>query len=84
MFGFWVVLLGKVISVRVPDEVKRWMDMLRGEINWSKEIREFIIRRIEEVRKRKVLSEVVDYIRTLPEAPRGTANRLVRRDRDSR
>ena len=76
--------MGKVISVRVPDEVKRLMDMLRGEINWSKEIREFIIRRIEEVRKRKVLSEVVDYIRTLPEAHRGTANRLVRRDRDSR
>ncbi len=76
--------MGKVVSVRVPDEVKRWMDMLRGEINWSKEIREFIIRRIEEVRRRRVLDEAVDFIKTLPEAPRGTANRLVREDRDSR
>jgi len=75
--------MGKVVSVRVPDEVKRWMDRLRGEVNWSKEIREFIIRRIEEVRKRKVLDEVVEYIKTLPEAPRGTAARLVREDRDS-
>jgi len=55
---------------------------LGGEVNWSREIREFIIRRIEEVRRR-LLNEVVEYIKTLPEAPRGTANRLVREDRDS-
>lgn len=78
-----VLGMGRVVSVRVPDEVKRWMDRLRGEVNWSREIREFIIRRIEEVRRRKVLDEVVEYIKTLPEAPRGTAERLVRGDRDS-
>jgi len=71
------------VSIRVPDEVKRWMDELRGEINWSREIREFIIMRIEEVRRRRVLNEVIKYIESLPEAPRGTASRLVREDRDS-
>jgi len=75
--------MGKVVSIRVPDEVKRWMDELRGEINWSREIREFIIMRIEEVRRRRVLNEVIEYIESLPEAPRGTASRLVREDRDS-
>ena len=24
--------MGKIVSVRVPDEVKRWMDMLRGRL----------------------------------------------------
>lgn len=76
--------MGRVVSVRVPEEVKRWMDRLRGEVNWSKEIREFIIGRIEEIKRKKALDEVVEYIKTLPEAPRGTAVRLVREDRDSR
>ncbi|WP_088855738.1 type II toxin-antitoxin system VapB family antitoxin [Thermococcus siculi] len=75
--------MGSVVSVRVPPEIKREMDELRGEINWSEEIREFIKKKIEEYRKRKALQEVVSYIQTLPEAPKGTAQKLVREDRDS-
>ncbi|RLE64152.1 MAG: hypothetical protein DRJ47_08375 [Thermoprotei archaeon] len=75
--------MGSVISIRVPPEIKREMDRLRGEVNWSEEIREFIKRRIKEHKKKKVLREVVAYIQTLPEAPRGTAQKLVREDRDS-
>jgi metal-responsive CopG/Arc/MetJ family transcriptional regulator len=74
---------GSVVSVRVPPEVKREMDELRDEINWSEEIREFIKRKIQEYRKRKALQELVSYIQTLPEAPKGTAQKLVRDDRDS-
>jgi len=73
-----------VLSVFVvPPEIKDEMDKLRGEINWSREIRQFIKDRIEEHKKRKVLQEVVAYIQTLPEAPKRTAQRLVREDRDS-
>ena len=75
--------MGNVISVRVPPEIKREMDKLKGEVNWSEEIREFIKNKIEECKKRKVLQEVVAYIQALPTAPRGTARRLVREDRDS-
>ena len=39
--------MGTVISIRVPEELKREMDRLRDEVNWSEEIREFIKRRIE-------------------------------------
>jgi metal-responsive CopG/Arc/MetJ family transcriptional regulator len=74
---------GSVVSVRVPPEVKREMDELMDEINWSEEIREFIKRKIQEYRKRKTLQELVSYIQTLPEAPKGTAQKLVRDDRDS-
>ena len=75
--------MGTVISIRVPEELKREMDRLRGEVNWSKEIKEFIKRRIEEYRKKKVFDELVEYIKTLPEAPNGVARELVRESRDS-
>ena len=57
------------------------MDRLRGEVNWSEEIKRFIKNKIEEY-KRRVLKEVVAYVQTLPTAPRGTARRFVRKDRD--
>ncbi|MHA1579458.1 MAG: type II toxin-antitoxin system VapB family antitoxin, partial [Candidatus Freyarchaeota archaeon] len=63
-------------------EIKNEMDKLRGEINWSEEIREFIKSKIEEHKKRKVLQEAIAYIQSLPEAPKGTAQMLVREDRD--
>ncbi|HDD56822.1 MAG TPA: hypothetical protein ENG18_02235 [Nitrososphaeria archaeon] len=75
--------MGTVISIRVPEKLKREMDRLRGEVNWSKEIKEFIKRRIEEYRKKKVFDELVEYIKTLPEAPKGVARELVRESRDS-
>ena len=39
--------------------------------------------KIREYRKKKVLEEVVTYIQNLPEASRGTVEKLVREDRDS-
>ena len=72
-----------VFSIRIPPEIKNEMDKLKGEINWSKEIRKFIKSKIDEHKKRKVLQEVVTYIQSLPEAPKGTAQKLVREDRDS-
>ena len=74
---------GSVVSIRVPPEIKREMEKLKGEVNWSEEIREFIKSKIEEYKRRRVLKEVVAYIETLPTAPKGTAERLVREDRDS-
>ena len=75
--------MGNVISIRVPPEIKREMDELKGEVNWSEEIREFIKKKIKEHKKRKALQEVIAYIQALPTAPRGTARRLVREDRDN-
>lgn len=71
-----------VYSIRIPPEIKKEMDKLKDEINWSEEIRKFIKNKIEERKKRKVLQEVVSYVQTLPKAPKGTAQKLVREDRD--
>ena len=72
-----------VFSIRIPPKIKNEMDKLKGEINWSREIREFIKSKIEEHKKRKVLQEAIAYIQSLPKAPKGTAQKLVREDRDS-
>ncbi|MEX2751385.1 MAG: hypothetical protein Q6366_005815 [Candidatus Freyarchaeota archaeon] len=72
-----------VFSIRIPPEVKSEMDKLKDKINWSEEIREFIKSKIEEHKKRKILEEAVAYIQSLPEAPKGTSQKLVREDRDS-
>jgi len=75
--------MGKIISVRIPPEIKREMDRLKAKVNWSEEIREFIREKVGEYRKKKVLEEVVAYIKNLPEARKGIAEKLVREDRDS-
>ena len=54
--------MGNVISIRVPPEIKREMEKLKGEVNWSEEIREFIKKKIKEYKKKKALQEVVAYL----------------------
>lgn len=46
--------VGSVVSVCVLLDVKWEMDELKGEINWSEEIWEFIKKKIKEYRKKKV------------------------------
>lgn len=71
------------VSFRVPRELKRKMDELRGEINWSRELREFVERRIREYEQLRAISELEEAIKSLPTSPRGTAAGYVREDRDS-
>jgi Arc/MetJ-type ribon-helix-helix transcriptional regulator len=72
-----------VISVRIPRELKKKMDSLRGVVNWREEIRRFIERRVREIEQERVIGELEKLIQELPPAPKGYAARLVREDRDS-
>lgn len=71
------------LSVRLPDQLKEGMDRLKERVDWSNEIRRFIEKKIEDEQKRAVLRDLETQIAKLPGAPRGTASRLVRGDRDS-
>ena len=71
------------VSFRVPRELKRKMDELRGLINWSEEVRKFIERRVREYEQLKAIEELEEIVKGIPTAPRGTAVRYVRGDRDS-
>jgi len=71
-----------VISVKVPDEVKREMERLRKEVKWSEEIREFLRERIEKEKRKEAVGRAEEILRPLPTRPRGLASRMVRESRD--
>jgi len=75
--------LSVTVSFRVPRELKRKMDELRGVINWSEELRRFVERRVREYEQLRAIEELERLIRRVPAAPRGAAARYVREDRDS-
>jgi|YelNatPaOPRAMG01_1025707.scaffolds.fasta_scaffold00628_24 predicted DNA-binding protein len=72
-----------IISIRIPDELKKKMKSLKEVVNWSEEIRNFIDRRVKEIEQRKAVEELEALIQKLPRMPRGSITRYVREDRDS-
>ena len=71
----------EVISFRVPKKLKEYMKEV--DINWSEEVRKFIEEKIREYERNKALKEIDAILAKLPEAEKGTAQKLVREDRDS-
>ena len=72
-----------VVSVKVPDEVKKDMEKRKERINWSEEIRQFISSKIEEDRRRENIEKAEKLLQKTRKLPKGTAAKLVREDRDS-
>ncbi|ALV61793.1 hypothetical protein ADU37_CDS00940 [Thermococcus sp. 2319x1] len=70
-----------VITVRIPDEIKAKMKGI--SINWSEEIRRFIIQRIEEEERRKNLQKALEILKGKKSVERGFSAKSVREDRDS-
>ena len=75
--------MSTAISIRIPRRLREEMDKLRDMVNWSEETRRLIERRVEELKRIKVLDEVRRVIEELPEVPRGTITGYVRNDRDN-
>ena len=71
-----------VVSVKVSREVKEKMESLRGVVDWPREIRGFIVRRIEELERVKNVEMVENILKDLPVQPRGFTSRLVREGRE--
>lgn len=72
-----------VVSVKVPEWVKEKMKVFSETIDWPEEIRRFIITKIEEIERIKAVETAINLLEMVSPAPRGTAERLVREDRDS-
>jgi len=72
-----------VVSVKVPKWVKERMRAYSEVVNWPAEIRSLIIARIEEIERIRAVKEAVKLLEAIPPAARGTAETLVREDRDS-
>ena len=70
-----------VITVRIPDGVKA--KMREVNINWSEEIRKFIIQRIKEEERKKNLQRALEILEGRKGVERGFSAKSVREDRDS-
>ena len=68
-----------VISVRIPRDLKEKMDMLRGEVNWSEEIRRFLQARVEELYRRKILEGSKGELKQTPKPSRAPTKYVRRR-----
>jgi DNA-binding transcriptional regulator GbsR (MarR family) len=75
--------MSDVLSIRIPKEIKRKMELLKDVVDWNEEIRKFLERRVDELYRRRIVEEVRRVIEKLPEMPRGAVTAYVREDRDS-
>ena len=75
--------MSEVLSIRIPRELKKRMEALRGIVDWKREIIEFLEQRVRHYEKIAALEEVRAMLEKHPVLPRGTAEAMVREDRDS-
>ena len=75
--------MGKVVAVKVPDELKEGMNRLKDRVRWPDELRRFIEERIREEEAKDNLRKVIELVRSTKEVPKGFASRSMREDRDS-
>ena len=75
--------MSDVLSVRIPRDVKKKMELFRDVVDWNEEIRKFLESRVDELYRVKVVEEVRKVVEKLPEVPEGIATIYVREDRDS-
>ena len=72
-----------VVSVKVPQELKKDMEKRKEKINWSEEIRTFISQKIEEEQRRENLEIAEKILKSTRKLSKGEAMKIVRQDRDS-
>ena len=70
-----------VVSVRIPDELRDKLRELGFDV--SKEVKKYLTWLATKEDSRKKLQELDGLVKELPVSQRGTAEKLVREDRDS-
>jgi len=75
--------LSEVVSFKVPREVKLKMKKLEKYVNWSEELRKFLIKRVEELEREINFREVLEKLKNTGSVEEGFSVKSVREDRDS-
>jgi len=75
--------LSSVISFKVPKEIKEKAKKLKHYVNWSQELRDYFIRRVQEVERDVNMRIIIDELKKTEGVPRGSAVASVRENRDS-
>ncbi len=79
-----MVAISTTVSFRIPKKLKEKMALLKGRVNWSEELRNFIERRIKELEQLIVFEKIDKILEKIPEAPKGVVLSYLREDRDRR
>jgi len=74
--------LSVVIGVRVPKWLKDELERLR--INYAKEIREYLEKRVREEKLKKILGEIAEIRRRIGRVEGNLAAEFIREDREDR
>ncbi len=75
--------MSTTMSFKLPEELREQMKKYKDQVEWSKELREYISRKIREIESKNRLEEVHQILAKTASVPRGTAMKTVREDRDS-
>lgn len=71
-----------VVSVKVPKWVREKMRAYGEAVEWPEEIRRLIITKIEELERIRAVEKAIKLLEQISPMPKGTAEALVREDRD--
>jgi hypothetical protein len=77
------VIMCPTISLRISAKIKSDLDHYKSRVDWNYELRQYIEKKIEIERKKDLLEKLESMIEELEIAKEGTAEKLVREDRDS-
>ncbi len=72
-----------VVSVKIPQKVKEEMEKMKDNVEWPEEIRNFILKKLEEEKRKENASKVEKMLKGIRKFPQGSTARLIREDRDS-
>ncbi|RLF17677.1 MAG: CopG family transcriptional regulator [Thermoprotei archaeon] len=75
--------MSEVLSIRIPRELKRRIDKLKGFVDWKNEIIRFLEDRVRYYERVKIIKEVHKLLEAHPTFPRGSVVKAVREDRVS-
>ena len=75
--------MSTTMSFKLPEELKERMKKYKDQVEWSKELREYVKRKIKEIESKNRLKEVHNILEKTSSVPEGTARKTVREDRDS-
>ena len=72
-----------VVSVKVPPKVKQDMERVKNSVKCSEEIRNFILEKLEEERRKENIENAEEVLKKIRRFPKGSSVKFVREDRES-
>ena len=75
--------MSETVSFRVPRQIKERMIELSSEIKWPDELRNYVMKRVKQIERRRAIRETRQLLENVSPAPEGTSIRILREDRET-